>query len=71
MMEVKATAATPMAMTTSVRLKAALLCSVSVNLAELRRVRKCKGAKPRLSLGGVLICEGNFKKKVSSLAEVA
>ena len=48
------------------RVNAALLCSVSVNLAELRRVGMCesRGCGTRPDAG----CEGSFAVNVAGLA---
>ena len=53
----------------SIRVKAALLRSVSVNLAELRRVLKweSRGCGTRPDAG----CEGCFEENVVGVADVA
>ena len=60
---------TVVAAMSSMRVKAALLRSVSVNLAELRRVLMCesRGCGTRPDAG----CEGCFEENVVGVADVA
>jgi len=60
---------TVVAAMSSMRVNAALLRSVSVNLAELRRVLMCesRGCGTRPDAG----CEGGFKKNVVGVADLA